>query len=120
MSTFPDAVNKYIDNTDNQKVFKKRLAEAVAIQSVSENTDVEERKKVEAMSEYLCGKLKSIIGVNAERVMLGPQPGTKVNYPQLVIGTLGSAANKPTVLVYGHFDVQPVRIQILFQLSIYD
>ena len=42
--------------------------------------------------------------------------GQKIPLPPLVFGQLGNDPNKKTVLIYGHFDVQPALRVIKNQL----
>jgi len=103
--TFPNAIYDYIDA--NKTKFVTRLRDAVGYASVSQDTTPEGRKKVFAMADYLEGQLKTLTGIKTEQVKLGKQTGTDVDLPNLVVGTLGTDPNKKTVLIYGHFDVQP-------------
>ena len=34
--------------------------------------------------------------------------GKTLQLPPIILGTYGNDPNKPTILVYGHYDVQPV------------
>ena len=59
------------------------------------------------MSEFLVAELTSL-GAHVESRPLGPQPGTKhLELPPVVVARYGSSQNKRTILVYGHYDVQP-------------
>lgn len=59
------------------------------------------------MSEFLVGELKSL-GVHVESRPLGPQPGKPhLQLPPVIVARHGSSPHKRTVLVYGHYDVQP-------------
>ena len=42
--------------------------------------------------------------------------GQKIPLPPLVFGQLGNDPNKKTVLIYGHFDVQPALRVIIKQV----
>jgi len=35
--------------------------------------------------------------------------GKTLKLPRILLGTYGNDPNKKTILVYGHYDVQPVR-----------
>lgn len=50
------------------------------------------------------------LGVDTKLIPLGPQEldGQTVELPPVVIGRLGDDKSKKTVLVYAHYDVQPV------------
>ena len=43
--------------------------------------------------------------------------GQKIPLPPLVFGQLGNDPNKKTVLIYGHFDVQPALRVIIKQVN---
>ncbi|KAJ9108763.1 hypothetical protein QFC21_000083 [Naganishia friedmannii] len=92
---------KFID--DNQDAFIKRLGEAVAIPS--------HRPDVHRMAEWLSEKLQSL-GVKVESRPLGKQmlEGQELDLPPALLGELGNDPNKKTVLIYGHFDVQPASM----------
>ncbi|KAK7683620.1 hypothetical protein QCA50_013458 [Cerrena zonata] len=100
----PQPFLKFID--DNKGPFISRLAEAVAIQSVS--ADASKRKDVIAMASWLEGQLKQY-GVTTQQVPLGTQEldGQTIDLPPAILGRIGNDPKKKTVLVYGHFDVQP-------------
>lgn len=86
--------------------FIKRLADAVAIPSVS--ADPAHRKDVFAMASYLEAQMKALgIDVESRKNPLGTQAGTDMDLPHILLGTYGSDPAKKTVLVYGHYDVQP-------------
>jgi len=89
---------KFVD--DHAESFINRLGEAVAIPSVSEGES--HRPDVVRMGKWLHEKLTSKdIGVDAQLVELPD------NLPPLVIGRVGNNPKLKTVLVYGHYDVQP-------------
>ncbi|KAJ9097379.1 hypothetical protein QFC19_006849 [Naganishia cerealis] len=120
---------KFID--DNQDAFIKRLGEAVAIPSwVPTSTlawvigrtvlnllffpvlaGVDYRPDVHRMAEWLSDKLQSL-GVKVEKRPLGKQilEGQELDLPPALLGELGNDPNKKTVLIYGHFDVQPASM----------
>ena len=59
------------------------------------------------MSEFLVSELESL-GAHVESRPLGIQPGTKDVYlPPVVVARHGSSPEKRTILLYGHYDVQP-------------
>ncbi|KAF9255689.1 CNDP dipeptidase [Marasmius fiardii PR-910] len=79
--------HEYFDDKDNAKCFIDCLCNVVAIQFVSSETEPKKQERVNEMSKH--------------------QEGTEVDYPSAVLGKLDVDSNKKTVLVYGHFDVQP-------------
>ncbi|KAL8281066.1 hypothetical protein RQP46_006424 [Phenoliferia psychrophenolica] len=95
---------QYIE--DNQQSLIDRLAEAVAIASVS--GDVSYRPEVHRMGAWLAEELKKL-NVSVRVVPLGKQDmdGTEVDLPPVVFGEYGTDPKKKTILVYGHYDVQP-------------
>lgn len=62
------------------------------------------------MGKYLETTLNKY-GVETRAVELGTQvlDGQTVNLPPAILGRIGNDPSKKTVLIYGHFDVQPVR-----------
>ncbi|KAJ1022066.1 hypothetical protein NDA18_005300 [Ustilago nuda] len=83
-----------------------RLAKAVSIPSVS--GDAAYRKHCFEMADWLLAELKKL-GATAELKPLGKQTldGQEIELPPVILGDLGKDAKKKTILVYGHFDVQP-------------
>ncbi|KAF9040057.1 hypothetical protein BJ165DRAFT_1495105 [Panaeolus papilionaceus] len=100
----PQAFLDYIDS--NAEKFIQRLAEAVAIPSVS--GEWEHREDVLAMAGWLEATLQSL-GVETQLANLGNQTldGHDLPLPPAILGRYGNDKSKKTVLVYGHFDVQP-------------
>lgn len=100
---------KYID--DNQELYVKRLAEWVAIQSVSALP--EKRSETVEMVKFV-GKEIEKLGGSIELTDNGQQKlpdGTEIPYPPILLGTLGNDAAKKTLCIYGHLDVQPAEIE---------
>ncbi|KAH6566313.1 hypothetical protein BASA60_009524 [Batrachochytrium salamandrivorans] len=99
-----DAVNKHIQ--DNQDYFVQRLGEVVAIPSVS--ADVQHRPDVIRMGLWLEAELKNL-GASVELRQPGKQQleGQEIDLPPIILATYGTDPTKKTVLVYGHYDVQP-------------
>lgn len=66
------------------------------------------------MSDWINEKFKSV-GVETLQVDLGKHimDHKELQLPKAVLGRLGNDPKKKTVLVYGHFDVQPVRKDFL-------
>jgi len=100
----PNEFLEYIDR--NSDAFVKRLAAAVAIPSVS--GDPVHREDVLAMANWLNGELRQV-GVDTKLVDLGKQTieGRELSLPPAILGRIGNDPSKKTVLIYGHFDVQP-------------
>lgn len=85
--------------------FIERLRKAVAIPSVS--ADEERRPDVVRMGEFLADELTAL-GAQVEKRPLGKQPGMEhLELPPVVIARYGNDKKKRTILVYGHYDVQP-------------
>ena len=63
------------------------------------------------MASWLNGKLKDV-GITTQLVDLGLQvmDGHTLALPPAILGRIGDDPHKRTVLVYGHYDVQPVRL----------
>ncbi|KAL8831436.1 MAG: hypothetical protein Q9191_000880, partial [Dirinaria sp. TL-2023a] len=85
--------------------FQQGLRSAVAIPSVS--ADEDRRPDVVRMSKFLFDELTTL-GAHVEARPLGPQPGKPhLQLPPVIVARYGSSADKRTILVYGHYDVQP-------------
>jgi hypothetical protein len=54
---------------------------------------------------------KNIFTISYEAVDVGTHvlDGENLKLPPILLGTYGNDPNKKTILVYGHYDVQPVR-----------
>jgi Cys-Gly metallodipeptidase DUG1 len=61
------------------------------------------------MAEWLKVQLKQL-GVDTKQVDLGKHnlDGQELLLPPVILGRIGNDPSKKTVLIYGHFDVQPV------------
>jgi acetylornithine deacetylase/succinyl-diaminopimelate desuccinylase-like protein len=80
--------------------FQKDLKAFVQIPSIS--TDLNAKADVHHAADFIAGRLK---GLSFQKVEVLPTKGFPV-----VCGELMSAGpDKPTVLIYGHYDVQPVE-----------
>jgi acetylornithine deacetylase/succinyl-diaminopimelate desuccinylase-like protein len=88
-------VSDYI--TDHKEQFKDELFEFLRIPSIS--TSSEHKEDVRNAANFLIKNLKSL---NLDRVELFETDGNPIVYGELV-----TDHSKPTVLVYGHYDVQP-------------
>jgi Cys-Gly metallodipeptidase DUG1 len=98
-----DSFFKQVDTLSDH--FIERLRKAVAIPSVS--SDDERRPDVVKMGEWLAAELKAL-GVEVEMRPLGKQPDKQyLDLPPVVLGRYGNDKSKRTILVYGHYDVQP-------------
>ncbi|RCH82333.1 hypothetical protein CU098_003723 [Rhizopus stolonifer] len=104
MEQFLEYVNKH------QNDFVERLRKAVAIPSVS--GDPAHRPDVFRMSEFLVDELKAL-GAQVETRDLGKQNwhGQELDLPPIVLASIGSNPEKKTILVYGHYDVQPALLE---------
>ncbi len=62
------------------------------------------------MAHWLNAQLNSY-GVETQLTDLGKHvmDGEELQLPPAILGKIGNDPNKKTVLIYGHFDVQPVR-----------
>lgn len=85
----------YIDS--NKDKFLDELFELLRIPSVS--TDTTKKSAIEDAANFLIGQLSSL---DLERVELYQTPGNPIVYAEHC-----PYDDKPTVLVYGHYDVQP-------------
>lgn len=88
-------LNNYI--TENKERFLNELIELLKIPSISADSNY--TADVQKMAEALAENLKNS---GAENVEILPTEGHPVVYAEKIIDP-----NLPTVLVYGHYDVQP-------------
>ena len=69
------------------------------------------------MAVWLLKQLETF-GVQAEAIPLGKQvingEPSDLELPPVILGRIGTDPEKPTVLIYGHFDVQPVSSVYIF------
>ncbi|KAL3704203.1 hypothetical protein TMatcc_009894 [Talaromyces marneffei ATCC 18224] len=90
---------------DLSESFIDRLRKAVAIPSISAAD--EHRPDVFKMGQFLATELENL-GAEVHQRPLGKQPGKEhLDLPPVVIARYGNDPNKRTILVYGHYDVQP-------------
>ena len=89
-------VNKYIE--ENKDRFLKELFELIRIPSISSISDHKDDmvKAAEKWKEF-------IVAAGADKVEVMPSDGDPVVYGEKMIDP-----SKPTVMVYGHYDVMPV------------
>lgn len=93
-------VNKAIDYVRaNQENFLNELKEFSAIPSIS--TLDENKPDMQRAAEWVAKQLESL-GMNNIQIM--PTGGHPVVYGEW----LGAGKNAPTIMIYGHYDVQPV------------
>lgn len=105
-----ESIFKYVD--EHQDVYIKRLADSVAIQSVS--AWPEHRPECRRMVETTAKQMKEELGCEVELRELGYETlpnGKKILLPPVLLATLGKDPSKPTLCVYGHLDVQPAAIE---------
>ncbi|TFY83237.1 hypothetical protein EWM64_g777 [Hericium alpestre] len=98
---------KFVDG--NEEAFIQRLASAVEIPSIS--GDPVHREDVFRMASFLESQLQAY-GVETKSVPLGSHEldGQKLQLPPAILGRIGNDKSKKTVLIYGHFDVQPAEL----------
>jgi len=72
--------------------------------------DAAYRDDVLAMADWLNTELKQL-GVDTQLVDLGKHlmDDQVLSLPPAILGRIGNDSSKTTLLIYGHFDVQPVR-----------
>ncbi|OYU55031.1 MAG: peptidase M20 [Chitinophagaceae bacterium BSSC1] len=88
---------KYIDA--NQDAHLKEFLELISIPSIS--SIPANKPDVQRAAVWIVNKLKSIGISNAQVIPTAGQPA--------VFGSWENAPGKPTVLIYAHYDVQPVK-----------
>lgn len=92
-----------------QPKFIQRLADAIAIPSVSSDESL--RPRVNDMASFLVSELTNLGFSDIQLKDLGTQPppvaDANLQLPPVVLARYGSDPAKKTVLVYGHYDVQP-------------
>lgn len=92
-----------------QSQFIQRLGDAIAIPSVSSDESL--RPEVVNMANFLVKELESLEFHDIQVKPLGKQPppvsDPNLELPPIVLARYGSSPQKKTVLVYGHYDVQP-------------
>ncbi len=88
-------VQSYIEK--NKDRFRDELIEFLKIPSVS--TDLENKKDVKSAAEFVKNKL---LAAGADRAEVEPTDGHPIVYGEKIVSD-----SAPTVLIYGHYDVQP-------------
>ncbi|CED82933.1 cndp dipeptidase [Phaffia rhodozyma] len=106
--TTPAEFLTYVDEHAEQ--FIDRLAKAVAIPSVSGEASY--RKHVFEMADFMASQLESLGCDIVKKVPLGEQvlEGQTLQLPPAVLASLGDDPKKKTILLYGHYDVQPALV----------
>ncbi|KZF19024.1 CNDP dipeptidase [Xylona heveae TC161] len=100
-----DSYFKQVDGLSDN--FIDRLRKAVAIPSIS--ADDERRPDVVKMGKFLASELRAL-GAHVEERPLGKQPHKEhLELPPVIVARYGNDKNKRTILVYGHYDVQPAN-----------
>jgi Cys-Gly metallodipeptidase DUG1 len=101
-------LDPYFKRVDSlQDKFIERLREAVAIPSIS--SEDAHRPDVVKMGEWLAEQIKAL-GGEVELRHLGKQPHREhLDLPPVLLGRYGNDPNKKSVLLYGHYDVQPAQ-----------
>lgn len=84
----------------NQSRFLDELKEFVSIPSIS--TDPDAKADMLRAAEWVADQLRSL---GCQNVQILPTAGHPVVYGEI----LTAGAEKPTILVYGHYDVQPAE-----------
>lgn len=104
-------LDSFFKNVDDQaETYIERLRQAVAIPSIS--ADEERREDVVKMGHWLKGELEKL-GAHMEARDLGKQPHKEhLHLPPAIIGRYPAKKDesKRTILVYGHYDVQPANL----------
>jgi acetylornithine deacetylase/succinyl-diaminopimelate desuccinylase-like protein len=97
VKTAMPSYEKYID--DNNDAHLKEFIELVSIPSIS--SIPAHKPDVAKAADWIVNKLKAIGIPTAQVIQTGGQPA--------VFGSWDKAPGKPTVLIYAHYDVQPVK-----------
>ena len=88
---------KYID--DNNEAHLKEFVELVSIPSISSIST--NKPDVLRTADWIVNKLKTVGITTAQTMPTGGNP--------VVFGSWDKEIGKPTVLIYAHYDVQPVK-----------
>lgn len=85
---------------ENKKRFLDELISLASIPSIS--TDPEHKNDMKRAAEWIADQMRKI---GMKQVQIFPTGGHPVVYSELV----EAGSNAPTVLIYGHYDVQPAE-----------
>ena len=85
---------------DHAQQFRQQLYELIRIPSIS--TDPERKGDVRRAAEWIAADMRRIGANHVELLETGGHP--------VVYGDWLGAEGAPTVLVYGHYDVQPAEM----------
>lgn len=90
---------------------QRRTSDLITSYLHSISGDASRRQDVFKMATFLNNHLQNL-GVETKLVDLGKHTmdGQELPLPPAILGKIGSDPSKKTVLVYGHFDVQPVSL----------
>ncbi len=100
-----EAVQNFLKNKENQKKFLQDLFELIKIQSIT--TSAKDDYKFENMTACAEKLKKYLESSGAKATTIAYK-----NFPPFVYAEKIIDQNLPTVLVYGHYDVMPVREQL--------
>lgn len=93
--------------------FIERLSKAVSIPSVSADESL--RPKVFEMGHFIESELKALGAYDIQLRDLGVQPppvaDANLKLPPIVLARYGNDPAKKSILVYGHYDVQPALVE---------
>lgn len=92
-----EKVFKYIE--ENRQSHQDQMFECLRMETIS--ADPSREPEIRACGEWLVSKLKSIGFENASLKETG-------GFPVVYADWLHAGLDKPTIMVYGHYDVQPV------------
>ncbi len=87
---------------DHAQQFREQLYDLIRIPSVS--TDPAHKGDVRRAAQWIASELKRIGANNVELLETGGHPVVYADW-------LGAGADAPTVLIYGHYDVQPAALE---------
>ena len=106
-----DSLFKKIDELKPR--FIERLAKGIEIPAVSGDESL--RPQVVKKAHYLADELKKLGFSDIELRELGTQPppvaDPNLQLPPVILARYGNDPTKKTVLVYGHYDVQPANLE---------
>ena len=100
MQPISDSARQY--SRDNAERFRQELHDFLRIPSIS--TDPDYANDMQRAAQWLVDHMRSL-GLDNTQVM--PTAGYPVAYGEW----LGAGPDKPTVLVYGHYDVVPAKLE---------